>query len=86
MARGPKASEIVRASTDYCLEHFEDIRATFDRVVAATDDGRGPRRVFLLENSLMKQLLVDVACGAWYHQGGSLIEEAATPWKINQYF
>lgn len=80
MARGPKAAEIVRASTDYYLEHLEDIQAAFDKV-AATNDGRGPKRVFFAGDSLMRQLFVGVACGAWSRLGGSLIEEVATPWK-----
>jgi len=77
MQRGPKAAEIVRASTEYYLEHMTSIQAAFNRAVK---EGQS-KRIFFTGDSLMRQIFVGIACNAWSLQGGSIIENAEIPWK-----
>eukprot|EP00571_Detonula_confervacea_P013467 CAMPEP_0172306346 /NCGR_PEP_ID=MMETSP1058-20130122/7430_1 /TAXON_ID=83371 /ORGANISM="Detonula confervacea, Strain CCMP 353" /LENGTH=410 /DNA_ID=CAMNT_0013018193 /DNA_START=123 /DNA_END=1351 /DNA_ORIENTATION=- len=76
MQHGPKAKEIVHASTEYYLQHIDTIQAAFDR---AAQDQRS-RRILFTGDSLMRQLFIGIACNAASLQT-NLIEHAEIPWK-----
>jgi len=94
MQRGPQSVEVVRASTEYYLDHLPQIQEAFDRIISTTNSNNGntnnnnnndpkknnPKRIFFTGDSLMRQLFVGIACNAWSLQT-NVIEEAAIPWK-----
>lgn len=80
MARGPQGADVVRASTEHYLRNLDAIRSAIERAASSDAGGRG-RRVFFAGDSLLRQLYVGIACAAWSHAGGDLIESAAIPWK-----
>lgn len=76
MARGPKAAEIVNASTKHYLHHMEFIQKAFDKI----SKEKRPRRILFTGDSLLRQLFISIGCNAATLKT-NLIDHAEIPWK-----
>ena len=79
---GCRARETLDASTDYYLQNMDMIQSTF-RLVSMQGRDQQPRRVFVTGDSLMRQLVIAIACNAMSSlpEKENLIEHSVFPWK-----